>query len=231
MKPTIATLFCFVFYAANAAEVRWDCFQLWTVLTGDEGVGCYYYDPGHSSPEIGLRYFYDSTGSTLVKIDGKSQWVNAGWNVALWVLAMEGDVLSKEYFSQPHVVLKDSYNPAVDSPSMNPQPDHIAINSIGDSIDVYYGKRFYLALIGYWYENVGDPSDPGAISNLADFYGWVELKATLTDLTLLSSAFSYSPLIVGGGAVATPEPSGGVLLILGLAGLALCRKRNQSMRA
>ena len=223
MKLIIATMFSFVICAASAAEVRWDCFQL-REMYEEVGVGCYYYDYGHSSPEVGLRYLYNSTGSHVVKIDGKGENINTGWNTALWVLAMEGDVLSKEYFSQPHVVLRDSYNPMIDSPSMLPQPDHIAINSMDDSIDVRTGDRFYLALIGYWYEDVGDPSDPGAIPDLADFYGWVELEVGKEDLNLLGSAFSYSPLIVGGGSAATPEPSAGTLLILGLAGLALRRR-------
>ncbi len=228
MKPILATLFCLVICAANAAAVRWDCFKLWEMY-GEDGVGCYYYDYGHSSPEVGLRYFYNSAETRLVKIDGKGENVNAGWNVALWVLALEGDVLSKDYFSQPHVVLRDDYNPIIDSPSMLPQPDHIAINSIGDSINVRPGDKFYLALIGFWYEDIDSSVDPLPTPDLADFYGWVELEAGQKELNLLGSAFSYSPLIVGGG-LATPEPAGGVLLLLGLSFLALRRRDERTSR-
>lgn len=223
MKPIIVMLFCFAICAANAAEVRWNCFQI-RELYDENGVGCYYFDYGHSSPEIGLRYFYNSTGNQLVKVDGKGENVNVGWNVGIWVLATEGDVLSKEYFSQPHIVLKDSYNPMIDQPSMLPVPGHIAVNSLGDSIDVYNGDRFYLALIGYWYEDIDSSIDPLPIPDLADFYGWVELEAKQKELSIIGSAFSYGPLVVGGGSAAIPEPSAGVLLLLGLAWLALRRR-------
>ena len=132
---------------ASAAEVRWDCF--W--LHGDSSEGNIgYFDLGHSSPEIGLRYSYNPTGSQIVKIDGSGENVNIGWNVGIWVLAMAGDILSKEYFSQPHIVLKDAYNPMIDQSSMLPQPSPIPINSVGGSVGVQNGDRFYLALIGYW---------------------------------------------------------------------------------
>ena len=224
MKPMLFAFFCLALCALNASEVRWNCFQLQTTLMGDEGVGCYYYDSGRSSPEIGLRYFYNSTGSRLTKIDGKGENVNAGWNVGIWVLAMAGDILSKEYFTQPHIVLKDSYNSMIDGSSHLPQPSPISVNSIGDSVGVANGDKFYLALIGYWYDSSGDSMDIGAIPDVADFYGWVEFEATRTELNILGSAFSYSPLVVGAGAVAIPEPSGALLVLLGLSTIALRRR-------
>ena len=56
-------------------------------------------------------------------------------------------------------------------------------------------------------------------------YGWLEFN-TGNNLTLVSSAMSLdgTPLVVGGGAAAIPEPSAGLLLLLGLAGLALSRR-------
>jgi len=64
------------------------------------------------------------------------------------------------------------------------------------------------------------------------FYGWVEYRIdTEGNLEVLASAIDIDgdSIIVGVGTI--PEPLGGVLLILGLAELALRRKRNQSMRA
>ena len=223
MKLIVAILGFLAACAVDASEVKWDVFHF--LSSQFEGAICGYYDPGHSSPEIGLRYFYDSAGNQLVNVDGKGENVNVGWNVGIWVLAMEGDVLSKEYFSQPHVVLKDSYNPMIDQSSMLPQPSSIPINSIGDSVDVHNGDRFYLALIGYWYEDIDSSIYPLPIPDLADFYGWVELEASEKELNIIGSAFSYSPLVVGGGSAAIPEPSAGVLLLLGLVALALRRAK------
>ena len=52
------------------------------------------------------------------------------------------------------------------------------------------------------------------------YYGWIELQ----DKTILSSAYSDVPLIVGTGHV-IPEPSSALLLISGCAVLALRRRR------
>ena len=52
------------------------------------------------------------------------------------------------------------------------------------------------------------------------YYGWVYLQ----DKTILASALSDMPLIVGTGQV-IPEPSSAVLLLLGFAGLALRRRK------
>ena len=53
------------------------------------------------------------------------------------------------------------------------------------------------------------------------YYGWVYLQ----DKTILESALSEMPLIVGTGQL-IPEPSNWVLLLLGFAGLALRRQRS-----
>ena len=54
------------------------------------------------------------------------------------------------------------------------------------------------------------------------YYGWVHLQ----DRTILESALSEMPLIVGTGQV-IPEPSSAVLLLLGFAGLALRRGKRK----
>ena len=55
-------------------------------------------------------------------------------------------------------------------------------------------------------------------------YGWVEISASGDAPTVLSSAWDIDggAMIVGGGAV--PEPTSGLLLLIGMAGLALRRK-------
>ena len=204
---TIVSLIC-LFFASGmfASEVRWNCFSLHDLE--DNCVGCYYYDDGYSSPEIGLQYVYDQSGGVL--IDGKGP-SNIGWNLALWVDAVAGDVLDRSYFSKEHVVLKDSYNKDVRTP--------IQLNMIGEELDVQSGDSVYLALIGNYYDDNGSPRD---------YYGWVEIGNTGTGLVMLGSAFSYGNLVVGGGAI--PEPSSGFLCLVGLLALMLCRpKGNRSL--
>ena len=200
MKKVINVLFCVLSAGLFASEVRWDCFALHD--SGEANcIGCYYYDSGYSSPEIGLRYAYAQSGA--VCIDGKGT-ANVGWNVAIWVDAVAGDVLDRSYFSQSHVVLKDSYNKLVPSP--------IELNSIGDALDICQGDLFYLALIGNYYDDDGMPSD---------YYGWVEMENTGSEIIMRNSAFSYGSIVVGGGAI--PEPTATVLLLVGFAALLLRR--------
>ena len=81
----------------------------------------------------------------------------------------------------------------------------------GENIDAHRDVDgiVYLAFIEY----EGSPSP-------VYYYGWVELQGT----TILSSAYSDMPLIVGTDQV-IPEPSSALLLLLGCAGLALRRRR------
>ena len=72
--------------------------------------------------------------------------------------------------------------------------------------------------------NEGYPENPAY-----DYYGWVQLAIDGNgNPVVLDSAcdFSYGPMIVGGGAYTggIPEPSGGMLMLLGLAALGLRRK-------
>ena len=160
---------------------------------------------------MGLRYYLDAMGERLVKVDGGGDH-NAGDNFNIWILADKDDVLSDGYFEQPHIVLKSDYA-------------RITPSSTGNSIDIVSGRRYYLALIGsYWgYDAVDEYYNYYGWSE-RDYYGWVELEASKAGLDIVSSAFSYSPLIVGGGLAPIPEPSAGVLLLLGLSALALRRR-------
>ena len=80
----------------------------------------------------------------------------------------------------------------------------------GDNINAHRDSEgsLYLAIIAK--EGLEDPTY---------YYGWVHLQ----DKTILESAYSDMPLIVGTGQV-IPEPSSGLLLLIGVASLALRRK-------
>ena len=82
----------------------------------------------------------------------------------------------------------------------------------GDNINTHRDSdgKLYLAIIAK--EGRDEPKY---------YYGWVYLQ----DKTILESALSEMPLIVGTGQL-IPEPSNWVLLLLGFAGLALRRQRS-----
>lgn len=204
MRKVMCCVILFFFaWSAHSVEVRWDCFQTHELEEAD-GIGCYYVDSGYSSPEIGLRYFHDMGGSKLTRFDGKGD-TNVGWNLAVWVLAAENDLLNRAYFEMPHIVLKDSYNTQVPTP--------LALNSIGDTVTIGNGDVVCLAAIGNYYDDNGMPQD---------YFAWAQMASDGQELKLLRSAFSYGELIVGGGAI--PEPSCALLVLVGLTALALRRQ-------
>ena len=64
----------------------------------------------------------------------------------------------------------------------------------------------YLAVLGF---------------NGVHYYGWVEMDG----MTVVSSAITADgPLVIGTGIFAIPEPAGGLLVLLGVAALALRRR-------
>ena len=213
MKIQIGLGIMFFSQAAFSASVMWNVFTSGEVtVLGEKSKGITISASyKESTPEIGILYLTDAAGS-IIGINGKGD-QNIGWNAAIWVDAMEGDILSKSYFECLHSVLSDSYS------HHELYGDRLSPNATSDSIDVTNPSTVYLALLG----NDMQIADPSNMSfEFVDYYGWIELSVSGTEVTLVSSAISDSPLIVGGGLI--PEPSGGLLLILGVAMLALKRK-------
>jgi len=122
-----------------------------------------------------------------------------GW-VSYWVYASAGDSLAvfEDYEALP----------------LAADLAFTSENAIGgDNINAHRDSEgaLYLAIIAKF--GLEDPTY---------YYGWVHLQ----DKTILESALSEMPLIVGTGQV-IPEPSSGLLLLIGVAGLALKRKSSQ----
>ena len=130
-------------------------------------------------------------------IDAGSSIYSAGDWVSYWVYASAGDCLARfgDYAALPLAAdLAFTSENAISGDNINAHRDS--------------DGKLYLAIIGK--EGQDDPKY---------YYGWVHLQ----DKTILESALSEMPLIVGTGQV-IPEPSSAGLLILGIAGLALRRK-------
>ena len=156
----------------------------------------YYY--GGPTPEIGFSV--EKVGYCIdATADGP---INAANPRAYWVLAEWGDVVDDSLLASRDMVLDAYYS------------DRSKIEY--DSVFVPMNERFYLALI------VDD----------ADYYGWLAIDVdSRGELWLAQSVLSTEPGIVVGAMPEptiepTPEPSSGLLLLIGVAGLALRRRYN-----
>ena len=197
----------------DAAEVLWGLFSSESseIHYGTPGAQLYHY--GHSGtaagniqPEIGIQYWY--TEDMLAAIDGCGP-ANVGMNGTIWIDALYGDVLIDSYFATCFASGDRLY---VENGFFDPYwaPETMYIR------DVTIGETIYIAFAGL----------SGSVETPVPYYGWLELNVEDNGLSLVSSALTYSSgLIVGTGDFsAIPEPSAGVLLLLGLAGLVLRRR-------
>ena len=136
-------------------------------------------------------------------------WVEGGFNAdgggAYWVHSVLGGGLSPfcEYAGRrPLADAGDTGKPVV----------------AGEGVS---GGHEYLAIIGYT-SNIFDPT-----ASIETYYGWVELEGN----TVIASAITaVGPLRIGTGDV-IPEPSGGLLFLLGGAALVLRRRRRTHVGA
>ena len=200
---TIALLALSIFtLRGEAGEVRWNVFD----LTMD---GSMYYPPldgqaagyygGDITPEIGFLYNRNQQGR-ITSITAAWELMNCGANANTWVLANYGDELitSADFLAKTSV-----FENTITVPTR--------------------GTEFYLAFKGILFdydEQIGMTELP--------YYGWVNLGVTRTDgLYVNNSAVSIgNPIAVGSySALSTPEPTSGLLLLVGSA-LLLIRRRS-----
>ena len=155
-----------------------------------------HWDPGVWTIEYryaGIGFYLDGVPCLAEAFGTQSQWGS------YWVYANYGDALA---------ILSDYQNVPLAADYAFIGSELVRGNNLNDMRDT--AGKVYLAFINYESDGTG-----GRLYR----YGWVELQ----DNTILSSAYSDMPLIVGTGEV-IPEPSSGGLLLLGVAGLALRRK-------
>jgi len=96
-------------------------------------------------------------------------------------------------------------------------------------MSVAQNQTFYLGFQLYELVEEMDPESGFRLDRGDSFYGWLEFFATNSGrVELRSSAIDLGggSMIVGGGAAPIPEPSCGLLLLVGVAVLSLRRGRN-----
>lgn len=200
----------------NAGVVYWD--QIYVTdniaqssVSGDVGDGMsigWYPDPDAGSLGgdwyacLGLSIFYDKNNrDTITGITPGTSMNIMLASMSYWALAYANDVISESYVRNGRMFYDGLSGVGIDE-------------KYGDTISVKNGDSLYLAFIA----PIQSGTDSGDL-----LYGWVSLDVEDNQLTLTESAFSKDALYVGGGAV--PEPSTGMLLLLGISVLGLRRRR------
>lgn len=199
----------------EAGEIHWNTFEgslmhVWIddgSVYGSEAQAYSVHDYSWSvfgSPEVIFKYTIDSYGD--ITRATPINMCNAAAPMAYWVWAQSGDVLTDLSDFKKHDLVYECHCDGI----------HNDVTGRGVSLPYYGTETYYLALLG------GE--------NFDEYWGWVELEGNQTDgLNVVSSAVSKDgPLIVGGGLVhpgPVPEPTSGLIMFLGVAGLALRRRR------
>lgn len=192
---------CFVlivsFFCCGAlfgATVEWNAYILDSVM-GYPTVGY-----------AGTQTYADSSISFSIGISGREMTIGeSGWtslnSFTTWALAYSGEVISDSLVNDSSRIF------------FNGDGFGVYNSIVVDAVD----DVFYLAFKAQTFKNP-DLYDKGVAA-----FGWVEIGVCYGELYVRSSAIALdgSQMIVGGGAV--PEPASGLLVLLGVAALALRR--------
>lgn len=206
------TLFCAVISASlvHAASIDWDSFH----CNGSEIYG----------GDNRLDMMFDINVRTW---DGQTYvWASENqlrkgslapieyWNSGAWLSAVAGDLANSSILQHQHDFF--FYEMA------NGQSEY----SYGELVPVERGVSYYLKFViedadDAWAYRLKETTVPPTL-----YYGWAEYMVDEDGtFRLLNSAIDFDggAMVVGGGAV--PEPTGGLLLLVGVAALALRRGR------
>ena len=202
-KTLITLVFCLSCIACHAINVEWNQMKAVDAEVWDTGpLWQIWGDSNALYAEIMVTY----DGGIL----SASHYMGGGSTI--WVKQMsEGTTINEESMartSEGYFYQSTMYDSHIES-------DY--------SIDISDSRSIYLAFKVIAYD---DQSNPFPV------YGWVEVSAPMpgSEPKILPSAWDTDggAMIVGAGAV--PEPTSGLLLLLGVAGLALRRKSTGASR-
>ena len=191
-----------------AADVQWNVFSIYDWSDYDEngnGRSIQYYGAGRT-PEAG---FVISKGRGYTRnLTFKGEYSNVGNNATFWALASADTVIDYDWMQNTTPLLDIGL---------------VEYRSEG-AFDLVNNQSAYIAMIG---RDLGDPE--------GYYTGWVQIANNQGEIEILSSALADAALYVGSGATAgfagpapaspAPELTSGFLLVVGIASLALMRKR------
>ena len=202
MKRLVLFVALFVGVAVNASEVKWNFVNAKHYPTGETVLEETLKSDGLSWVGFSLFFAAGASGKNVALSDFTCNLATA----ITWVSMAADDIVCSSAFGNG-------------IPSLFSTEYSGATGELHAKAD----SPFYLAF--QVFELVEDIE---GISRGEAYYGWVEFCVSDTaEVMLLASAVDLGggAMLVGGGSAATPEPSAWMLLLIGLAGLALRRRR------
>lgn len=207
MKGLLLLFFLLLGVIAHASGVQWDCFSIVDYDWGNGGHSLQYTLGYSPYPEAGFTVA-NGTGykRTLTFVPDYS---NCGDNSTFWAKATLNTILDADWVDQT--------TPLMD---LGLTKEHTS----GGTVALNSSQSAYIAFVGetLW-----------ANDGQSDYYsGWIQIKNNQGEIEIVSSALAIgSALAVGTGNTYSfgfptpmPEPSSGLLFLLGFAALALKRK-------
>ena len=200
MKQILLLLVLTISIFSFGSEVEWNSFIL--VDTGYPTIG---YAGISAYTDTSLSLSTTKAGNQLtIRESGFTSLIS----FATWSLAFEDEFIDESFFNDTTRIFYNGDGHGTHNP--------ISANYNADS--------FYLAFKTIVWE------DEMFIAPKGTDFGWVQLGVKNGEIEILSSAMNLSgaPILTGAGAI--PEPTSGLLLLLGVAGLALRRRKSISTR-